>query len=101
MNQHLSKKRCFNHGPREAVARCPDCGRFFCRECITETKLKVVCSGCLTGQGSKQKKAPWLTSNLRKGLLVGTGFVFLWFCFYYLGRILMAIPQSFHDGFLQ
>ncbi|MBT8374528.1 MAG: rhomboid family protein, partial [Deltaproteobacteria bacterium] len=32
----LALQRCNNHGQREAVARCPKCRRYFCRECITE-----------------------------------------------------------------
>ena len=29
----LLYQRCFNHVLREAVARCPECLRYFCREC--------------------------------------------------------------------
>ena len=32
---------------REAVARCPECTQFFCRECITEHDDRVLCSACL------------------------------------------------------
>src|SRR5580658_7631208 len=32
----LLDQRCFNHDLREAVAQCPSCKRFFCRECVTE-----------------------------------------------------------------
>jgi hypothetical protein len=45
--QNLLLQRCFNHGMREAAARCPECGRFYCRECITEHDDRVLCSACL------------------------------------------------------
>lgn len=43
----LIHQRCFNHATREAVARCPECSQFFCRECITEHDDRVICSACL------------------------------------------------------
>ena len=45
--QNLAHQRCFNHAVREAVARCPECGQCFCRECITEHDDRVVCAACL------------------------------------------------------
>ena len=45
--QNSFHQRCFNHAGREAVARCPECGQFFCRECITEHEDRVLCSACL------------------------------------------------------
>ena len=33
---NLIHQRCSNHPGREAAVRCPECGRFFCRECVTE-----------------------------------------------------------------
>jgi hypothetical protein len=43
----LVHQRCFNHATREAVARCPQCSQFFCRECITEHDDRVICAACL------------------------------------------------------
>ena len=34
-------------GSREAVARCPQCHRTFCRECICDHEGKALCSDCL------------------------------------------------------
>jgi len=45
--QDLAYQRCLNHTFREAVARCPECGHYFCRECITEHEDRVVCASCL------------------------------------------------------
>jgi hypothetical protein len=39
--------RCWNHEAREAVCRCPQCGRSFCRECVTEHESRLLCAACL------------------------------------------------------
>ena len=38
---------CWNHEAREAVCRCPGCGRSYCRECVTEHSARLLCAGCL------------------------------------------------------
>ena len=52
----LSAQRCFNHAGREAVARCPECSRYFCRECISEHRGRVVCAGCLASLSATVKE---------------------------------------------
>ena len=42
----ISQARCGNHAGREAVARCPECRGFFCRECITEHEGRLICAQC-------------------------------------------------------
>ena len=42
--EDLVHQRCFNHMLREAVACCPECRRYFCRECVTEHEDKVLCA---------------------------------------------------------
>ena len=100
MPSSLAQERCYNHRDREAVARCPECTRFFCRECITEHDDRVLCAACLRGkqQSTKGKRVQW-------GLLMSTGqfvlaILILWLFFYYLGQALLVIPTSFHDGTL-
>jgi hypothetical protein len=41
------QQRCWNHEAREAVCRCPQCGRSFCRECVTEHESRLLCAACL------------------------------------------------------
>ena len=36
----------YRSGPGD-VARCPSCGNFFCRECITEHDELILCAACL------------------------------------------------------
>ncbi len=96
----IADQRCFNHRHRESAARCPGCGRFFCRECITEHADRVLCASCLQRQLKpvrlKSSPAQWL---LHLGQLT-LGLVLLYVLFYYLGRLLLEIPTAFHDGTL-
>lgn len=96
--QDLTHQRCFNHGLREAVARCLDCGRYFCRECITEHEDRVLCASCL-----RKLVKPSLVKRFRLGGLIRTvqfllGVLVLWLSFYYIGQILLSLPSSFHEG---
>ena len=99
--QELRFKRCRNHQQREAVARCPECNRFFCRECVTEHEDRVLCTACLNRL--LEVPASPFTGGF-KGLvpimqmLLG-GFI-LWMCFFYLGQALLSLPTAFHEGTL-
>lgn len=94
--QNLAAQRCFNHARREAVARCPECGRFFCRECITEHNDRVVCAACL-----KQLVRVPLTK--RRGFVGAVrliqcafGLLIVWFFFFMIGSSLERLPSAFH-----
>jgi hypothetical protein len=85
---------------REAVARCPGCSRYFCRECITEHEDIVVCAACLR---KHTKPSGSSTVRLRGFLRLGhfvLGFLILYLLFYYFAQILLAIPSDFHEGTL-
>ena len=93
---NVSQERCFNHASREAVARCPECGRTFCRECISEHEDRVICAFCLRRLSAKP------TTRYRLGGLVRLvqilmGVLLLWSSFYLLGKALLTIPSSFHE----
>jgi hypothetical protein len=98
--QDLIHQRCNNHMYREAVARCPECGRFFCRECITEHDDKVLCAACLRKRrkpgGRRIHSYQWF---FRLGHFFA-GLVLLYVIFYYVAQILLALPADFHDGTL-
>ena len=96
----LLHQRCFNHALREAVARCPECGRFFCRECVTEHDDRVICAACL-----RQLAKPPFTRRAGFLVVVRTGEVcaglaIAWVVFYLLGQLLVSMPNSFHEGTL-
>ncbi len=101
MHQHsLSQQRCFNHARREAVARCPECRRYFCRECITEHDDRVFCASCLKLSTAKPEKD---TRRWRRVARVGQAlfsFLMLWFFFFLMGRALLHLPSTFHDDLL-
>jgi hypothetical protein len=94
----LAHQRCFNHATREAAARCPECQRFYCRECITEHEDRVLCAACL-------KKIVQPPFTQRRGfvgavrvLQVCAGVLVVWCFFYLLGLVLLSTPTSFHEG---
>jgi hypothetical protein len=97
---NLIYQRCFNHQTREAVARCPGCGRFFCRECITEYEDRVLCATCLASISASQSTAFKPFKIIRIVFQCGLGVITAWLFFYYLGRILLTLPDAFHNGTL-
>jgi len=94
----LHEQRCARHGEREAAARCPACGRFFCRECITEHDGRVLCSACLAAQAAgaaairPRRFRPLAWSVTCAALLA------LWLAYMCLGKLLLRIPADFHEG---
>ncbi|HTL17390.1 MAG TPA: rhomboid family protein [Patescibacteria group bacterium] len=98
MIHNLAHQRCFNHAEREAVALCPECRLFFCRECITEHDDRVICARCLQNltAAAKQKAPGW--AKARALTECGLGLLAAWFFFYLIGEILLAMPTSFHEG---
>ena len=92
----IAQEQCFNHASREAVARCPECGRTFCRECISEHEGRVICAFCLKRLSTKVIRRNRLASLVRV-VEVLIGVLLLWSSFYLLGRALLTIPSSFHD----
>jgi len=92
----IALERCFNHASREAVARCPECRRYFCRECISEHEGRVICAFCLKRLSTKVIRRNRLASLVRV-VEVLIGVLLLWSSFYLLGRALLTIPSSFHD----
>ena len=93
----LLDQRCFQHDGREAVAQCPSCKLFFCRECVTEHDGRMICVTCVnaltrdTDQSERAAKALWTVTALL-GLLIA------WLVFYYLGLALARIPSKFHSA---
>jgi len=92
----LAQERCFNHASREAVARCPECGRTFCRECISEHDDRVICAFCLKRLSKKAARPSRLVGLVRLAQVL-MGLLLLWSSFYLLGRALLTIPSSFHE----
>jgi hypothetical protein len=90
----VAQARCLNHATREAVARCPECGRFFCRECVSEYEDRLVCALCL-GRLTTRKLPGRRRRLFFRSLLVLVGFIILWLSFYLMGKGLLLVPSSF------
>jgi len=95
----LAQQRCLNHPLREAAACCPECKRYFCRECVTDHEDRAICASCLknssrTTASKRSRLIRWFASagGITSGLLV------TWFFFYVVGRNLIDAPDSFHEG---
>ena len=91
-------QRCFHHSLREAVARCPECRQFYCRECITEHEDRVICAACLKdlARPAARRRFHWTGVLILGECLAGV--LTVWLFFYIAGRSLLAIPDSFHEG---
>ncbi|HEU6446952.1 MAG TPA: rhomboid family protein [Verrucomicrobiae bacterium] len=98
MNFELTHQRCFNHASREAVARCPECKQFFCRECISEHDDRVLCSACL----KKMTRPPLIRrfsfTQIRRFAQFIFSFFLAWYFFFLIGEALLRLPDSFHQG---
>jgi len=78
------------------VARCPGCGRFFCRECVSEHEDRMICASCLakiTGAPARRKAG---LIRIARFAQFGLGFLMIWLFFYFLGKGLLEIPSAFH-----
>jgi len=93
---NISQERCFNHAFREAVARCPECGRSFCRECVSEHDDRVICAFCLKRLSKKAVRRYRMVGLVRLAQIL-MGVLLLWSSFYLLGKALLTIPSSFHE----
>jgi hypothetical protein len=78
------------------VARCPGCSRFFCRECVVEHDDRLFCTDCLkresAGRGDRRSSAGRFLTPLG----VAGGILLAWLVFYWLGQVLLLIPDEFH-----
>lgn len=96
----LSSQRCFNHAAREAVARCPECRQFFCRECITEHEDRVLCAACLSRLTRKPLLRRFALSQIVPLGGCALGLLVAWFFFFLGGAFLVRLPDASHQGTL-
>lgn len=94
---NLAHQTCRNHAGREAVARCPECRRYFCRECVTEHEDRVVCSTCLAQLAAAGKRKAWRVSGILQFAQFAAGLLLIWLSFYLVGRALLNVPSEFHE----
>jgi hypothetical protein len=93
---NLSLQRCFNHSLREAAVRCPECRRFYCRECVAEHDDRVICASCLKKLTAEASTKNRTFSAVMRSLPVLFGLLIVWFFFFTIGETLTRMPSSFH-----
>ncbi len=96
----LAHQRCFNHAQREAVARCPECRRDYCRECVTEHDERLLCAACLRASVPARSLPRRSLARLLRAGQLALGVIAAWFFFYLVGEALVALPTTFHEGAL-
>jgi hypothetical protein len=94
----LAHQRCFNHAAREAVARCLECTKFFCRECITEHDDRILCTACLKTVARTTGKQTRAFGRMIRFVQCVVGVLVAWFFFFLIADILAQLPDSFHEG---
>jgi hypothetical protein len=96
----LALQKCFNHPAREAVARCPECTRSFCRECVVEHEDRIICAGCLARIVAARAKVGRSVdlSPLWRGVAAIAGLFVAWFLFFTIGRSVLSVPDDYHAG---
>ncbi len=82
--------RCWNHETRDAVCRCPGCGRSFCRECVTEHEARLLCSRCL-GEAAQGAAATRPRRRLAGLWMAVAGLLLAWLVFYGTGQALILV----------
>ena len=96
----LAHQRCFNHALREAAARCPGCGNFFCRECVTEHDDRVLCAACLKKTVRTPLAQRLAFAKIFRLAQFGGAVLLAWFFFFLIGAGLLKLPNTFHAGTL-
>jgi hypothetical protein len=91
---------CLNHPGREAAARCPECRRFYCRECVVEHDERLICAPCLRKISARETTRRFRWEHLLRAGAAGAGVLLAWVFFFWLGQALLNTPSSFHEGTL-
>ena len=99
MSEGLAKTLCAIHPARPASARCPNCRKFYCSECITEHEGKMSCASCLrlsmeSVPESKRKLRLPIAPLVQLVLAIAV----CWVVFYFFAQFLVDVPDNFHDG---
>jgi hypothetical protein len=91
MRKLAIQQRCWNHDTREAVCRCPNCGRSFCRECVTEHEARLLCAPCLNKLSRAQPARKSGLRHLLPAAMALSGILLAWIVFYGAGEALLLV----------
>ncbi|MGA1996613.1 MAG: rhomboid family protein [Bryobacteraceae bacterium] len=84
------QQRCWNHESREAVCRCPQCGRSYCRECVSEHESRLLCAECLKSpmQAAAPRRRSW--RRLAPAAMALAGIVTAWAVYFAGAEVVMT-----------
>lgn len=91
MSDLTIQQRCWNHEAREAVCRCPECGRSFCRECVTEHEARLLCASCLNALARTRRSRRGGMRRVLPAAMALAGILVAWIVFYGAGEALLLI----------
>ena len=91
MSSLAIQQRCWNHDAREAVCRCPECGRSFCRECVTEHEARLLCASCLNKLAGAHAARRAGLRRLLPAAMALSGILLAWVVFYGAGEALLLV----------
>jgi hypothetical protein len=87
------RNRCWNHETREAVCQCPECGRSFCRECVTEHESRLLCAACLRRLARDAAAGRGGMRRLAAAGLTLAGVVLAWAVFFGAAEALITVSE--------
>ena len=93
----LALQKCHLHLVREAVARCPSCRRFFCRECVTEHAGRMMCVSCLDKTMEEEAAPGSRLGGIVAAAQLAMAILLTWFFFALVGQGLLNVPSTFHE----
>jgi hypothetical protein len=94
MTTELRAMRCARHAERDAAARCPACGGFFCRECVVDHGGRLLCASCLAREVTPESAAVrrrW--ARLRGLASIAAAVTLLWTVFFCSGELYLIIAR--------
>lgn len=89
----LAAARCLNHEAREAVSRCPSCGNYFCRECVTIFEDRMMCAACVKSISGRPREALKHGVGVSGVTLAVAGLLSAWFVFYAAAWIILQFRE--------
>jgi hypothetical protein len=85
------QQRCWNHEGREAACRCPQCGRSYCRECVTEHQSRLLCAACLKSLAERPMPRRRPLRRLAPAALALAGILTAWAVYFAGAEVVMTL----------
>lgn len=93
----FAQQRCFVHPAREAVARCLECQRAFCRECVVDHESRLLCAACIARLHAPKARGRGVLRRAFPAAAVLVTLLLCWILFYMAGRVLMLSEPARHS----